>query len=721
MKRLLLATALLGFVLSCSRIPTAIRLKDVDVRVFRPVFEVQRTDPSAYRRVHLPYVASEKREVCNFSLEVSLPDSLDGWAVYLAVSVDDYAEVTASDSLVDKVYSLREVYLGTHTPGETIPVRLRCWALDEPTRLRGLTVIARPERHHRLREAERRFSRLLSLREETYSEWEWTRSDPAGAAWSQGGPGIQWTGRGSVAWFRTRLVKPSELNGFDTRRDSLWLRLAVDDSAILFLEGNPVAHFRRGGEVALPPEWQTGKPVDLRLKIINFRGPGRFVGAWLVSSRLTGLLPQVEDLLRTVRGVRLLLEQYPSAPPSWDEQFYSVARSLTELEGTQPRDPDDLGAWLERAERELSELRSRTETHPPFVCGPYLQDVGTDRIVVMWETPTACRGIVHFRPKTGGESGWKTVQESTARRIHEIRLTGLEADTEYEYWVQSHRAASSTYDFRTAPARRKLFRLAVWGDSRSDPYAHETVVLQMVRYRPDLAVNVGDVVGHGASLPQWVEMHFRPMRWLGATTPTYIAIGNHEYGGFWDLGRVPPFEEYVSQPGNEYYFSFNYAGSHFIILDSNREEDGIPLGREQFEWLKRDLASDSCRDADWRFVFFHHPPYSEGWDWGGYYDGEELFREKLVPLFARHRVTFVFSGHTHDYERGQSPKGSGPFYIITGGGGSELDNLIYRDWPEIDVQAFAYHFCLLEVDSTRIHFRAIRHDGSVLDEFTLTK
>ncbi|MDZ7374742.1 MAG: metallophosphoesterase family protein, partial [candidate division KSB1 bacterium] len=346
--------------------------------------------------------------------------------------------------------------------------------------------------------------------------------------------------------------------------------------------------------------------------------------------------------------------------------------------------------------------------------------VGPHQITVMWETPVACRGRVWYREESEGR--WRKAEEASTRRVHELTLRNLKPDTRYSYCAQNGKAISALRHFRSAPIHRRPFRLAVWGDSRSDPRMHETVARRISEHCPDLAIHVGDVVGHGANWDEWTQMYFLPARGLLASAPSYIAIGNHEYGGFGYGKPVPPFEVYVSHPGNEYYFSFDYAGCHFIILDSNRPaEGGVPLGRQQFAWLLEDLGSEASRKADWRFVFLHHPPYSEAWDWGGYYDGEPLLREKLMPVLADYRVSFVFSGHTHDYERGRMPRAEGTYLVITGGGGAELDNLRYRDWPEIDRQEFAYHFCLLDVDSTRIHFRAIRHDGSILDEFTVDR
>jgi hypothetical protein len=107
----------------------------------------------------------------------------------------------------------------------------------------------------------------------------------------------------------------------------------------------------------------------------------------------------------------------------------------------------------------------------------------------------------------------------------------------------------------------------------------------------------------------------------------------------------------------------------------------------------------------------------------------------------------VFSGHTHDYERGlphppydpKTGKGNNAVYIITGGGGSELENHKYVDWEQIDLPDHAasrdndttdqgsyyqYHYCLIEIEGERLKFSAIKMNGDgsyggVLDSFQL--
>jgi hypothetical protein len=393
------------------------------------------------------------------------------------------------------------------------------------------------------------------------------------------------------------------------------------------------------------------------------------------------------------------------------------------------------------------------DREPVFLAPPYLQNVSQTGVTVMWETAGEFGGHVEY-----GETiyGNHHRAEFSPAALQQVRIEGLKPGTSYMYRVVLKGVESPWYSFKTAPANASGVRFAVRADSQSGPPSNERVVMQMARFRPDIVVSVGDVVGSGSNLNEWVDYHLWPLRHLSANVPTYVAIGNHEYGGYGDTDPpvCPPFERYLDHPtagsGNEYWYSFDYGPARFIMLDPNKVDgpkgQRIPPGSAQYEWFAKELA-DAAKKAKWIFVFLHQPPYSECWG-GGYYDGEAHLREEIVPLIEKYKVDIVFSGHTHDYERGlphppydpATGKGNEATYIITGGGGGTLDNHKYYEWPQIDLPDhpadpsndapdkglyYKYHFCMIEVDGDRLHFtaHAVNPDGSyagILDQFNLT-
>ncbi len=346
-----------------------------------------------------------------------------------------------------------------------------------------------------------------------------------------------------------------------------------------------------------------------------------------------------------------------------------------------------------------------------FDLGPYLMHVTTESIVVMWRTESAEQCSLHYGP---GDDLSLVIDETAAVRVHEVELTGLDADTRYAYRVQCGDREGDRHHFVTAPRPGQPFRFAVWGDSRSNPDAASSVIARIAEFDPYINVNVGDVVATGIIASQWKTQWFDPLRPLGHEISTYVAIGNHEADAdsFYELHSYPhPSDD----PGHESYYSFTYGNAFFLIIDTNKDftPDGdtdTPIS----QWIREQVASDAAQNARWRFAFAHHPGYSEGWS-PCTYDGERTVRDFLLPLLAEHGFHMYFAGHTHDYERGFK---DGMVQIITGGGGSGLDDYC-TDFEHVTVFAAVHHYVALDVDCSRVEVRTVDVDGNVIDHFAL--
>ena len=108
-------------------------------------------------------------------------------------------------------------------------------------------------------------------------------------------------------------------------------------------------------------------------------------------------------------------------------------------------------------------------------------------------------------------------------------------------------------------------------------------------------------------------------------------------------------------------YAYVYGNSVFITIDWNRyNTDLAPNG-----WLETFLKSPVSRQAKFRFIFIHCPPFMERWQ-----GAEQAVVKTNIPLLSKkYGVTAVFSGHMHGYERGVL---DGVQYI-TQGGASYLD------------------------------------------------
>lgn len=86
-------------------------------------------------------------------------------------------------------------------------------------------------------------------------------------------------------------------------------------------------------------------------------------------------------------------------------------------------------------------------------------------------------------------------------------------------------------------------------------------------------------------------------------------------------------------------------------------------------------------------------------------------------MFEEAGVDVVYSGHAHDYERGEL---NGVLWIVTGGGGGSLDSQ-QQDIPHITVYEPVHHYVLVDVNGSSLVTRAIDLEGNVIDHVELTR
>ena len=175
-------------------------------------------------------------------------------------------------------------------------------------------------------------------------------------------------------------------------------------------------------------------------------------------------------------------------------------------------------------------------------------------------------------------------------------------------------------------------------------------------------------------------------------------LGNHDVrvdGGRYEFGLL-------GMPRR--YYSRRVGDVGLFLLDSNR------IGEGQLGWLNRALARSA---APWKVVAFHHPPYS----CGGYL-GVRSVRRLLVPVFERHDVDLVLSGHDHHYQRFRR---RGVTYVVHGGGGAPLYPLVTcpRSFPPRLAARRGHGWVYLRATPTALRVRAITRWGRAHDRLVL--
>jgi len=248
----------------------------------------------------------------------------------------------------------------------------------------------------------------------------------------------------------------------------------------------------------------------------------------------------------------------------------------------------------------------------------------------------------------------------------------------------------------TTLKRKKIrFSFAVIGDNISnvslvqpEPFRQNIRTINLLK--PDFVVFLGDFVkgnAHDLLLDEAWDEFERVTRTL--KMPYYLVIGNH------DVQCKEGIKIFRNRYGPPYY-SFDYEGCHFIILNSDDQEDGknCIIGR-QLEWLKQDLEAHSkAKDI---FVFIHKPL------WESY---PKQWNADVHPLFVKHKVDFVFAGHMHLYK--EPIMRDGIKYVITGGGGSPLST-------DKDKGGF-YHWIYITVREEEVQLAIIKPEGVLSEE-----
>jgi len=324
---------------------------------------------------------------------------------------------------------------------------------------------------------------------------------------------------------------------------------------------------------------------------------------------------------------------------------------------------------------DIKDHKSDTNPDPPVnVHLSWTEDPSTT-MTITWQTKSDSKGFIEYGMKeTELSSGTDTPSslKTDYGIIHEVTAAGLHPGTKYYYRCGSNDGGwSEIHTFRTAPANGP-FSFVVLGDTQNDRSIRRNIAGAIRDLRPLFIIHCGDMTNTGGSKKLWAEW-FEDMGGLIAEIPIMPVMGNHDNYCVQSNSLCQGMFERFALPDNgiqeasEYWYSFNVAGMHFIMLNSENDA-GIKPGSKQYQWLENDLENNKA--AVWKVAVMHKPPFSMG-----FHGDNKDIKENWTPLFDRYGVDMVFSGHEHIYERTKPIKdmntdAAGTVYIIAGSGGS---------------------------------------------------
>jgi len=448
-----------------------------------------------------------------------------------------------------------------------------------------------------------------------------------------------------------------------------------------------------------------------------------------------------------------------------------------------------------------------------FVVKPYLQlgepadSRKVDGLDVVWHAADVdADWKLEYRP--ADDPSWRPADEPKGRRIavvgetphrvYRARLRDLSPGGGCAYRVVRGGEVVFSATAKSPKARDQPQRFVVFGDCGAGTPGERAVAFQVHREDPDYVMITGDIVYSRGRVSEYRD-RFWPA--YNADTATRdggapllrsilftAAAGNHDIANR-DLGKNPDglaFFLYWAQPRNgpalrdggpnvaplsgpeenqrafresagdafpgAGNFSFDYGNAHWTVLDTNAYINW--RAPELRAWVERDLAA--ARDADWRFVSFHQPPFNSS----KAHFNDQLTRV-LADVFEAGKVDLVFSGHVHNYQRtyplrfkladdagetarrGELLGGSfvldreydgrtvtrprGVIYLVTGAGGATLYDPEQQDDPA-SWQEYTHKFVskihsltVADVQGTTLTVRQVSSEGRELDRFVVTK
>ena len=309
------------------------------------------------------------------------------------------------------------------------------------------------------------------------------------------------------------------------------------------------------------------------------------------------------------------------------------------------------------------------------------------------------------------------------------------------------------------------FSFIAYGDTRgrrdgvSEQYEHSMVVESMLRTIKSMesgpepirfVLQSGDAVVNGRDPKQWNVSFISLINRLTTIggVPYYLAPGNHDVTSAAELnapGRLVGLQNYLRAVGQLIpadgatrrlagypTYAIVYGNTFVMAFDSNIAEDSTQLAwvRGQLEGLDRTRFTHVV-------AFFHHPAYSSGPHGGTTIERPTLaVRANYMPLFRKHNVQMLFTGHEHFFEhfveryRDAAGQPRRIDQIVSGGGGAPL----YTYQGEPDLRAYQqaagadssrvthlvrpgskagdnpYHYTVVHVDGARVSLEVIGVD-----------
>ncbi len=398
--------------------------------------------------------------------------------------------------------------------------------------------------------------------------------------------------------------------------------------------------------------------------------------------------------------------------------------------------------------------------------GPYLQNGTPSSVVVRWRTDIGNDSVVWYGNAPNNLS--QVASSALIVNDHEIKLTGLAANTLYYYAIGSSSGALAGGDanhyFVTFPpsGSETVARFWVLGDAGTQTSSQTAVRDAYYNFtgarHTDMWLMLGDNAYNTGTDAEYQGAVFNMYPTMLRKSVLFSTLGNHETAQSTAYVDTYPYFSVFTLPtqgegggmasGTEHYYSFDFGNIHFVCLDSmtaDRSTNGIMAN-----WLRNDLGNTL---AKWIVAFWHHPPYTKGSHNSDTETELIQMRQNFNPILESYGVDLVLSGHSHSYERsflidnhyglsgtfsgankvdGTSgrdasryvkPSGlsshRGAVYSVAGSSGQTSGGTLNH--PAMFVSLNVLGSVVLDFSTNQLDFRFVNSSGAVQDYFTMIK
>lgn len=323
-------------------------------------------------------------------------------------------------------------------------------------------------------------------------------------------------------------------------------------------------------------------------------------------------------------------------------------------------------------------------------CRPYLQAPQRDQIIVRWITHASSHSWVEFG-ESPTELNRKALQVEEGmiqsdNTIHAITLKGLQPGRTYFYRAVSREVkdftrrnvafgateASEVHRFQAMAPEAEKVEFLMFNDIHDRPESFTQLLKLHEGGKQDFVFLNGDMFNNGQDENQIVDHLLRPLtEQFASHTPFYFGRGNHETMGSYSR----QLRDYFDGAEQKFYYSFCWGPLCALVLDTGEAQaddsavhGGMvafdPYREAQARWLEQEVQKPAFKNAKFRVVFVHIPPFYMS----NPVHASQHSRALWGPILNAAKIDLMLCGHTHKHGVHPAVTGQHAFPIVIGGG-----------------------------------------------------